>query len=33
VLFTHDHHAPMGFVELNENGKPVLRAILRGEGE
>jgi glyoxylase-like metal-dependent hydrolase (beta-lactamase superfamily II) len=26
VLFTHDHHTPMGYVELNDKGKPVLRA-------
>lgn len=25
VLFTHDHHMPMGYVELGEKGKPVLR--------
>jgi glyoxylase-like metal-dependent hydrolase (beta-lactamase superfamily II) len=25
VLFTHDHHTPFGYVELNEKGKPVLR--------
>jgi glyoxylase-like metal-dependent hydrolase (beta-lactamase superfamily II) len=24
VLFTHDHHTPFGYVELNEKGKPVL---------
>jgi glyoxylase-like metal-dependent hydrolase (beta-lactamase superfamily II) len=24
VLFTHDHHRPFGFVELNEKGKPVM---------
>jgi glyoxylase-like metal-dependent hydrolase (beta-lactamase superfamily II) len=29
VLFTHDHHTPFGYVELNEKGKPVLRP--RGE--
>jgi glyoxylase-like metal-dependent hydrolase (beta-lactamase superfamily II) len=28
VLFTHDHHVPMGFVEWNERGKPVLRPLL-----
>ncbi len=27
VLFTHDHHHPMGYVELNEKGKPQLRAV------
>ncbi|MBV8632776.1 MAG: MBL fold metallo-hydrolase [Silvibacterium sp.] len=26
VLFTHDHHTPMGHVTLNEKGKPVLKA-------
>jgi glyoxylase-like metal-dependent hydrolase (beta-lactamase superfamily II) len=25
VLFTHDHHTPMGYVTLNEKGKPVMR--------
>jgi glyoxylase-like metal-dependent hydrolase (beta-lactamase superfamily II) len=25
VLFTHDHHTPLGYIELNEKGKPVLR--------
>lgn len=25
VLFTHDHHSPMGHVTLNEKGKPQLR--------
>jgi glyoxylase-like metal-dependent hydrolase (beta-lactamase superfamily II) len=25
VLFTHDHHTPMGYVTLNEKGKPVLK--------
>jgi len=25
VLFTHDHHTPMGYVTLNEKNKPVLR--------
>jgi glyoxylase-like metal-dependent hydrolase (beta-lactamase superfamily II) len=25
VLFTHDHDRPLGYVELNERGKPVLR--------
>jgi glyoxylase-like metal-dependent hydrolase (beta-lactamase superfamily II) len=24
VLFTHDHHAPMGHIRLNEKGKPVM---------
>ena len=26
VLFTHDHHTPFGYVELNEKGKVQLRA-------
>ena len=25
VIFTHDHHAPMGYVTLNDKGKPVAR--------
>ena len=25
LLFTHDHLTPMGYVELNDKGKPVLR--------
>ncbi len=25
VLFTHDHHTPMGYVMLNDKGKPVIR--------
>lgn len=25
VLFTHDHHTPMGYIELNEKGKPVMK--------
>jgi glyoxylase-like metal-dependent hydrolase (beta-lactamase superfamily II) len=25
VLFTHDHHTPMGYVQWSEKGKPVLR--------
>ncbi|MES2222872.1 MAG: MBL fold metallo-hydrolase [Acidobacteriota bacterium] len=25
VLFTHDHHHPMGRIHLNEKGKPILR--------
>jgi len=25
VLFTHDHHTPMGYVGLNEKGKPILK--------
>ncbi len=24
VLFTHDHHTPMGYVTLNDKGKPML---------
>jgi glyoxylase-like metal-dependent hydrolase (beta-lactamase superfamily II) len=24
VLFTHDHHIPMGYISMNEKGKPVL---------
>lgn len=27
VLFTHDHDKPMGYVELNEKGKPQLRPV------
>lgn len=27
VLFTHDHDRPMGTIELDEKGKPVLRPI------
>jgi glyoxylase-like metal-dependent hydrolase (beta-lactamase superfamily II) len=26
VLFTHDHHTPMGYVALDEKNKPVMRA-------
>ena len=25
VLFTHDHHVPMGYIGMNERGKPVMR--------
>jgi glyoxylase-like metal-dependent hydrolase (beta-lactamase superfamily II) len=25
VLFTHDHHTPFGYVELNDKGRPVMR--------
>ncbi len=25
VLFTHDHHAPMGYVQWGDKGKPVFR--------
>jgi glyoxylase-like metal-dependent hydrolase (beta-lactamase superfamily II) len=27
VLFTHDHHVPMGYVQRSESGKPVLKAF------
>ena len=27
VLFTHDHHTPMGYVTLNDKGKPVLEPV------
>lgn len=27
VLFTHDHFRPMGYVEWNEKGKPVMKAV------
>jgi glyoxylase-like metal-dependent hydrolase (beta-lactamase superfamily II) len=27
VLFTHDHHRPMGYVEIGAKGKPLLKAI------
>ncbi len=27
VLFTHDHHTPMGHVTLNDKGKPVLMPV------
>ncbi len=27
VLFTHDHHSPMGCVELNDKRKPVLKHV------
>jgi glyoxylase-like metal-dependent hydrolase (beta-lactamase superfamily II) len=26
VLFTHDHDVPMGFIERNDRGKPVLKS-------
>jgi len=26
VFFTHDHHAPFGFLGMNERGKPILLA-------
>ena len=26
VLFTHDHHHPMGYVEWNDRGKPTFKA-------
>jgi glyoxylase-like metal-dependent hydrolase (beta-lactamase superfamily II) len=25
VLFTHDHNSPMGYIQTNEKGKPVLK--------
>jgi glyoxylase-like metal-dependent hydrolase (beta-lactamase superfamily II) len=28
VLFTHDHHRPMGYVRVNEKGKPELEPAL-----
>jgi glyoxylase-like metal-dependent hydrolase (beta-lactamase superfamily II) len=28
VLFTHDHHTPMGYITLNDKGKPMMRAGL-----
>jgi glyoxylase-like metal-dependent hydrolase (beta-lactamase superfamily II) len=28
VLFTHDHHVPMGHIGLNEKGKPVMKVEL-----
>ena len=27
VLFTHDHHHPMGYVEWGERGKPILKPL------
>lgn len=27
VLFTHDHHAPFGYIDLNDKGKPVVKAL------
>ena len=27
LLFTHDHLTPVGYVELNEKGKPILRRL------
>ena len=27
VLFTHDHHAPMGYVSLGDKGRPVFRRV------
>ncbi len=27
VLFTHDHHTPMGYVTLNDKGKPILTPV------
>jgi glyoxylase-like metal-dependent hydrolase (beta-lactamase superfamily II) len=29
VLFTHDHRRPFGYIEMNDLGKPVLRATER----
>ena len=26
VLFTHDHHTPMGYVTLGDRNKPVIRS-------
>jgi glyoxylase-like metal-dependent hydrolase (beta-lactamase superfamily II) len=26
VFFTHDHHSPLGYISLDERGKPVLRS-------
>ena len=28
VLFTHDHHVPMGYIGVNEKGKPVMTTSL-----
>jgi len=25
VLFTHDHHTPMGYIGVNEKGKPIMK--------
>lgn len=33
VLFTHDHHSPMGFVEWNDKGKPVLKPLSVSESQ
>jgi len=30
VLFTHDHHTPLGYVELNDKGKPVINQTTIG---
>jgi glyoxylase-like metal-dependent hydrolase (beta-lactamase superfamily II) len=30
VLFTHDHHHPMGYVEWGEKGKPQLKVTQDG---
>jgi glyoxylase-like metal-dependent hydrolase (beta-lactamase superfamily II) len=27
VLFTHDHHTPFGYIELNEKNKPVITTV------
>ena len=29
VLFTHDHHVPMGYIGVNDKGKPVMKTGLR----
>jgi len=29
VLFTHDHHVPMGYVRVNDKGKPIMKAGAR----
>jgi glyoxylase-like metal-dependent hydrolase (beta-lactamase superfamily II) len=30
VLFTHDHHVPMGYIGVNDKGKPFLRELAPG---
>jgi glyoxylase-like metal-dependent hydrolase (beta-lactamase superfamily II) len=30
VLFTHDHHVPMGYIGVNEKGKPVMKRAAGG---
>ena len=27
ILFTHDHHSPMGYLGIGDKGKPVLRTV------